>query len=169
MPYKGKIIDTELDRYLRQGKSTNEIAKIFNCSPGAVSQRKKKLKQGIVRTMALDKANEVVENHLDMMTQLRKINDAINEELDRAKKEIGKPNAQNKRAIQAIIVKLSGEVRKQLSLQLSIAQVWHDMKIFSEFQQEVLRILDEVEPGTRDEIIRRLKQRNALRRSVRVN
>lgn len=168
MPYKGKIIDVELDRYLRQGKTTNEIAKIFRCSPGAVSQRKKLLKNKIVRTMALEKTNEVVENHLDMLAQLQKINSAINEELDRAKKEIEKPNV-DKTSIQAIMIKLSGEIRQQLSLQLSIAQVWHDIKIYAEFQEAVLNILDEMEPGTRDEVIRKLKQRNVIRRSVRVN
>jgi hypothetical protein len=114
MPYKGKIIDTELDRYLRQGKSTNAIAKIFNCSPGAVSQRKKLLKNKIIRTMALEKTNEVVENHLDMLAQLQKINNVINGELDRAKKEIEKPNT-DKTSIQKIMVALSAEIRQQLN------------------------------------------------------
>ncbi len=168
MPHKSKICDLKLDQYLRQGKSTNEIAKIFNCSPGAVSQRKKLLKNKIVRTMALEKTNEIIEGHLDMWSQLKKVNDAINEELDRAKEEIEKPDA-DKTAIQSIMVKLSAEVRQQLQLQLNIAQVWYDQRVVGEFQQEVLNILDEVEPGTRDAILRRLKQKSVIRRSVRVN
>ena len=42
-------------------------------------------------------------------------------------------------------------------------------RVVDEFQAEVLQILDEVQPGIRDEIIRRLKQRNIIRRSVRHN
>ncbi len=40
------------------------------------------------------------------------------------------------------------------------------MKVFSEFQAEVLAVLDEMQPGVRDEIIRRLKERRALRGTV---
>ena len=60
-----------------------------------------------------------------MWSQLKKINDAITKELDRAKQEIEKPNA-DKTTIQAIMVKLPGEIRQQLQLQLNIAQIWYD-------------------------------------------
>ena len=103
-----------------------------------------------------------------MWSQLKKINDAITKELDRTKQEIEKPNA-DKTTIQGIMVKLSGEIRQQLQLQLNIAQIWHDQKVVDEFQAEVLQILDEVQPGIRDEIIRGFKQRNIIRRSVRHN
>jgi hypothetical protein len=77
-----KIDIRKLDQMLRAGKSQIEIAKYFSVTPGAVSQAKRQLKNNIVRTVALEKANEVVESHLDMMGQLRKINSAINDELD---------------------------------------------------------------------------------------
>jgi hypothetical protein len=166
---KRKIDLRELDRMLRGGKSYRQIAEHFNCTPGAIAQARKKLKANIIRTVALEKANEVVEGHLDMLGQLRKINRAITEELDRAKAEVVEADGRNKIALQEIIIKLSAEIRRQLESQLKIFEVWADMKVVAEFQNEVLAVLDEVEPGVRDEIVRKLKEKHALRGAVSVN
>lgn len=164
-----KIDIRKLDQMLRAGKSQIEIAKYFDVTPGAVSQAKRQLKNNIVRTVALEKANEVVESHLDMMGQLRKINRAINDELDQAKKSAAASEGKNKLALQQIIIKLSAEVRRQLEAQLKIVEVWHDMKVISEFQTEVLAIIDQMQPGARDEVIQRLKEKRALRGSVSIS
>jgi O6-methylguanine-DNA--protein-cysteine methyltransferase len=129
----------------------------------------KKLRANIVRTVGLEKANEVVEGHLDMLGQLRKINRAITEELDRAKAEVVEADGRSRIALQGVIIKLSAEIRRQLEAQLKIFEVWTDMKVVAEFQKEVLAVLDEVEPGVRDEIVRRLKERHALRGAVSVS
>ena len=163
---KRKIDLRELDRMLRGGKSYRQIAKHFNCTPGAIAQARKKLKTSIIRTVGLEKANEVVEGHLDMLGQLRKINRAITEELDRAKEEVVNADGRNKIALQGIIIKLSAEIRRQLESQLKIFEVWTDMKVVAEFQNEVLAVLDEMEPGVRDEIVRKLKEKHALRGAV---
>lgn len=130
---------------------------------------RKKLKNTVVRTVALEKAHEVVESHLDMMSQLRKINVAINEELDRAKKELESSEGRDVKSQQDIIIRLSAEIRKQLELQLSIAEVWYDQKVFAEFQAEVLNLLDKMAPGARNEIIKKLKERRFLRGLVAIN
>lgn len=166
---KGKIDLNELDRMLRDGWSYRQIAKHFDCTPGAIAQAKKKLKDNIVRTIGLEKANEVVEGHLDMLGQLRKINRAITEELDRAKEEVVNADGRSRIALQKVIIKLSAEIRRQLEAQLKIFEVWSDMRVVAEFQNEVLAILDEMEPGVRDEIIRRLKERRALRGAVSIS
>lgn len=108
----------------------------------------------------------MVESHLDMMGQLKIINQAINEELERAKQSVIKANGRDRLALQDIIIKLSAEIRRQLEAQLKIIEVWHDMKVFSEFQAGVLTAPDEMQPGVRDEIIQRLKERRALRGTV---
>jgi hypothetical protein len=161
-----KIDIRKLDQMLRAGKSQREIANYFNVTPGAVSQAKRQLRNNIVRTVALEKANEVVESHLDMMGQLRKINKAINDELDKAKETAAAAEGKDKLALQQIIIKLSAEIRRQLEAQLKIVEVWHDMKVISEFQTEVLAIIDRMQPGARDEVIQRLKEKRALRGSV---
>jgi predicted transcriptional regulator len=166
---KPKINLKLLDQMLRAGESQRKIAQVFGVSESAVSKAKKQLQSNIVRTVGLEKANEVVESHLDMMGQLRKINAAINDELDRAKDSVIAAEGRDKLALQEIIIKLSAEVRRQLEAQLKIIEIWHDMKVFSEFQAEVLAVLDEMTPGVRDEIIKRLKQRRTLRGIVTIN
>ena len=163
---KPRIDLRKLDQLLRSATPQNEIAKMFDVSPAAVSRAKKRLKNNIIRTVSLEKANKVVESHLDMMGQLKMINQAINEELERAKQSVITANGRDRLAFQDIIIKLSAEIRRQLEAQLKIIEVWHDMKVFSEFQAEVLAVLDEMQPGVRDEIIRRLKERRALRGTV---
>jgi hypothetical protein len=163
---KPRIDIVKLDQLLRAGKQQTEIAQFFGVTPSAVSHAKSQLKNRVVRTVALEKANEVVESHLDMMGQLRKINNAINDELDKAKENAEAAEGKDKLALQQIIIKLSAEIRRQLEAQLKIVEVWHDMKVISEFQTEVLAILDEMKPGVRDEVIQRLKEKRALRGTV---
>jgi len=114
---------------LSPGKTQREAAQVFKVTEAAVSKAKKQLKSNIVRTVGLEKVNEVVEGHLDMMGQLRKINQAITGELDRAKQAVVGAEGRDQRAIQGVIVKLAGEVRRQLEAQLKIFEVWTDMKV----------------------------------------
>jgi hypothetical protein len=164
-----KIDKAELNRMLRDGITQREAAKYFGVTESAVSIAKKTLKNTIIRTVAMEKANEVVEADLDMMAQLRKVNKAINEELDQAKEEIVNSKSADKRSLQEIIIKLSAEVRKQLETGLRIAEVWYDHKVFAEFREEVLNTLEEMAPGTRDAIIRRLKEKRAIRGLVSID
>jgi hypothetical protein len=150
---------------LLAGHKQKEIARRFQVSESAISHAKRALKKQVVRQASFEKADAVVETHLDMIGQLRRINQAINEELDRAKEELA-TDAKNKHTIQKIIIELSAEIRKQLDAQLRIAEVWHDQKVYAEFQAEVLNILNEMEPGSRERVLKALRQRRAIRRSV---
>ena len=156
----------ELDKLTRQGVSGKDLAKHFNVSPAAVCKAKKKLKTNVIRASAIDKAAQVLDTHLDMMAQLRAINQTINTELDRATTAIEAASPKGKTAIQQVIIRLSAEVRKQLSLYLSIAETWHDHKIVAEFQQELIDILKEVSPEVKDEFVKRIKRRQAIRGAV---
>ena len=62
---KPKINLKLLDQMLRAGESQRKIAQVFGVSESAVSKAKKQLQSNIVRTVGLEKANEVVESHLD--------------------------------------------------------------------------------------------------------
>ena len=61
------------------------------------------------------------------------------------------------------------EIRGQLKLQLEIFQALYAMKAAREFQAEVLEIIGNVSPEARDEIIRRLNEKNALRSNLDLN
>ena len=164
-----KVDIRKLDQLLREGKTVKECAKYFGVTSSAISQRKAQLKHQIVRVASLEKAGEVVEAHLDMASELRKINNAINQELVRAQTQVEDSETGDIRAIQEIIIKLSAEIRRQLETQIKIFEAYSEFKDRAAFQNEVLSILDQMQPGVRDEAIRKIKNAGALRGAVTVN
>jgi len=65
-----KIDPEEMNRLLREGKRTNEIAAHFGCTPGAVSQAKRKLGMELIRTKHQKQAPVIVEGQNDAMETL---------------------------------------------------------------------------------------------------
>ncbi|MGO9315924.1 MAG: hypothetical protein ACLQDI_24695 [Syntrophobacteraceae bacterium] len=56
-----------------------------------------------------------------------------------------------------------------MQLQLEIFQALFDMQAVKQFQAEVLEVIASVSTQARDEIIRRLTERNALRSALDLN
>ncbi len=191
---QSKIDYQELNRLLREGESQNNIAKVFNVTPGRISQAKREMRNRICKVTTLEKAGDVVNDHLDTMAQLRKINTNANTLLDLLMAwQAGDQEAirvlenQVKRvkfgkgdeAIDITEIKMKdprelalkcmAEIRNQLRLQMELWQAyleWNDRK---QFQEEVLQILDEFEPGTRERAVERLKRRALLRGAVNID
>jgi len=160
----------KLDKHLREGKSGEECAKIFGVSPAAISKARKKLQTNIVRTVGMEKAAQVVEAHLDMAGQLRRINQTINSELDRTQIMIEEADELGDKAkIQDVIVKLAGEIRKQLNAQIEIFEAYRDFRNYQQFQETVLNILERFEPGARNEAIVQIKRNGLLRGTAEIN
>ncbi|MGA2938670.1 MAG: hypothetical protein ABSF52_16435 [Syntrophobacteraceae bacterium] len=65
-----------------------------------------------------------------------------------------------------LALKAMQEIRGQLKLQLEIFQALFDMRAVQQFQAEVLEVIGSVSTEARDEIIRRLTERNALRSAL---
>jgi DNA-binding transcriptional regulator GbsR (MarR family) len=189
-----KIDYRELDQMLKAGKPYSEIAKRFGVTKGRISQAKKELRNQINKVTTLEKAGEIVGEHLDVMAQLRKINLDANALLDLLMAwqsgdsealrvlenqvktvtfgkggetlDITEVKMKDPRELS---LKCMSEIRNQLKLQMEIWQAyleWNDRKAF---QDEVLRILDEFEPGTRQRVINRLKDRAVLRGAVAID
>jgi len=184
----------ELNRLLREGESQNNIAKVFNVTPGRISQAKREMRNRVCKVTTLEKAGDVVNDHLDTMAQLRKINTDANTLLDLLMAwQAGDKDAirvlenqvktvkfgEGDKAVDVTEVKMKdprelalkcmSEIRNQLKLQMEIWQAyleWNDRK---SFQDEVLRILDEFEPGTRQRAVDRLKDRALLRGAVNID
>ena len=194
MAAHGKIDFNELHQLVTKGKGTNEIAKYFSVTPGAVSQAKKKLKISVVKNVALESAHKVVDKNLDAVAQLQKINKDANEILDvlmrwnRGEDEalqiletqvrkvrIGKgENAEIVKQYKfkdprELALKAMAEIRGQLNLQLDIFKTLYDMQAVAEFQKEVLTAIGEEAPHVRNRIIQRLKESRSLRSSVSIN
>lgn len=191
---QSKIDFQELNRMLREGHSQNNIAKVFNVTPGRISQAKREMRNRVCKVATLEKAGDVVNDHLDTMAQLRKINMDANTLLDllmawqggdkeairvlenqvKTVKFGEGDNAVDVTEIKMkdpreLALKCMAEIRNQLRLQMEVWQAyleWNDRK---SFQDEVLRILDEFEPGTRQRAIDRLKDRALLRGAVNID
>lgn len=156
---ENKIDDRKLNRLLRSGKSQREVARILGVSDSAVTQAKRRLNIAVVKDVGLESAHRVVEENLDAIGQLRRINNTANGLLDAA----------TKAEDHETVLKCMAEIRGQLRLQLDIFAVLYDVKEIQAFQQEVLSLLEEVEPGARERIVSRLKEGRVIRASLSID
>lgn len=192
MSGNGKIDKLKLSQLLRSGKSGAECAKHFSVTPGAISQARKELNIAVVKSVALETAHHVVDQNLNAVDQLQKINGYANELLDL----LMRWNRGDKDALQVLesqvkkvrvkgkeeevteykfkdprelALKAMGEIRGQLSLQLEIFKTLYDLEAVADFQREVLTAIGEVDKDVRERIVKRLKEGKALRGSVSIN
>ena len=189
-----KIDYRELDQMLRAKKPYSEIAKHFGVTKGRISQAKKEMRNNINKVTVMEKAAEVVHEHLDIMAQLRKINEDANRMLDllirwqegdagalrvlesqiktvkfgKDGEKIGVQEVRMKDP-RELSLKCMAEIRNQLKLQLDMYESYLEFNDRKRFQEEVFRILDEFEPGVKQRAINRLKDRALLRGAVIVN
>lgn len=188
-----KINDSIMLAMLNKGKKQKDVARFFGVSPQAISDRMKHLQGGVTKIVTLERGNEIVEQKLNTIEQLHHINDVANKLLDELTGEDHiidnivqaveafqafqeKPTPCKAKDLRNIIkkiisekniaIKACAEIRAQLSLQLEIYKTLYDMKAVQEFQEEVLNTIAEVNQEVRNEIIKRLKQRRALRQSA---
>jgi len=170
---------------LRQGKSQTQYAKEFGVTPSAVNQVAKTLNLAIAKNTNLETGAVLVAEGIDSMRQLRKINDETNKLIDLLSAWIdGDPAAVKKLEKQhrlggigkgkgvatlsfkdpkEILLKTLAECRAQVRLSLDIAQSLHNLESIEFFQKTVIEIIGQQHPEVRNEIIRRLQQRRALR------
>ena len=188
---KSKIDKKKLHAMLRQGRSQSDCAKYFGVSPSAVNQAKKNLTIGISKNVTLETGSEIVEEGLNALKQLKKINSRANKLIDLLTAWVdGDPEAietlqrhhclggiGNKKGTNAmrfrdpkeLLLAAVKEVRGQIKLSLEICDSLYNMRTIRDFQQEVLTVISEQNPEVRDEIVNRLKQRRTLRSAVRIS
>lgn len=189
---KNKIDKNELYQLLAEGKTLTECAKYFGVSPAAVHKAKKGMAVVVAKDVHLESAHRFVDHHLDTVEQLRKINSYANELLDLCmrwqrgddeaiqvlegqmkKVRVGK----SKKFVEVVkfkdprevALKAMAEIRGQLRLQNETLAMLAEMSAVMEFQQELVQLLKEVDPSVKDEFLRRLSERRALRGAVRLN
>jgi len=187
-----KIDKLKLHRLLSSGKSQKEAAQVFGVTEGAISRVVKSLNISVVKNVALETAHKVVEKNINTLAQLQKINNDANELLDLlmrwnkgdnealqilesqvrkvkvkgSEEEITEYRFKDPREL---ALKCMAEIRGQLNLQLDIFKTLYDVEAIAEFQKEVLSAIEEVSPDVRNTIIRRLKERKALRGSLTID
>jgi DNA-binding Lrp family transcriptional regulator len=160
-----KVSEADLRAYLDAGHTQAEAARHFGVSEPAIHQRLKRMKQLTSQVVALEKAGEVVEEKLTATARLEGVQQVIDEELRWAVQQARQDGA-DRGALADVILKLAGEVRQQLGLQLSISRTLVDLRVVKEFQDTVVEIIRELEPEVARRIVDRLKARRALRPSA---
>ena len=108
---------------------------------------------------------DVVEEKLSATARLERVQQVIDQELAWAVQEARRPGG-DRGALADVILKLAGEVRQQLGLQLAISRTLVDLRIVKEFQESVIEAIRDESPETARRIVARLKERRALRPSV---
>lgn len=163
---QSQINDTELHRLLvEEGRTQKDAASVFGVSEAAISKAVKRLNLNLGRHVGLERAKDVADHGLNVVTQLQGINQTIQEELRWATQEARRDGG-DRQALQKVIIELSSEVRKQLGFQLEILRSLYDFQAAAEFQQEVLDAIGQVSPETRQAIVQRLTESRAVRSAV---
>lgn len=190
---KPKINDRELIRLIDKEKlSQSAAARKLGVTRQAVSQRLQELRGKTTRAVVAKKVEECVDQKLDAVAQLQKINEHANELLDlcmawsrgddealqilESQRKIRKVRIGDEeidvtefrfKDPRELALKSMSEIRGQLKLQLEIFQALYDLRAAQEFQQEVLQAIGEVDADIRSKIIHRLNEKRAIRSAVR--
>jgi hypothetical protein len=159
-----KVTDADLRAYLDVGHSQAYATRHFGVSEAAVHQRLKRLRQLTSRMVALEQAGAVVEEKLSATARLE--SPAGDRRRTGVGRRSGPPAGRRPRALADVILKLAGEVRQQLGLQLAISRTLVDLQLMREFQETVIEIIQAEAPDTARRLIARLKERRALRPSA---
>lgn len=157
--------DAALHAFLDVGHSQADAARHFGVSEAAIHQRLKRMKRLTSQVMALEKAGEVVEEKLSATTRLERIQQVIDEELTWAVRQARQESA-DRGALADVILKLAGEVRQQLGLQLQISRTLIDLREMREFRQTVVDLLCDVSPEVGRLLLARLKEKRLFRPSA---
>lgn len=159
---KPKIDPERLRLFLDAGHTQAEAARHFSVSEPAIHQRLKQMRRLTSHVIALEKAGAVVDEKLTASDRLARVQQIIDGELDYAVKKAGEPGVDRSILVDTIL-RLAGEVRQQLGLQLSISRALVDLRVVKEFQETVIDIIRQESPDTAQRIVMRLKERRALR------
>jgi len=189
---RNRIDNNQLLQLIRNGDTVSEAARKLGVNKATVSVRLKELNVAINRNVAIRAAHKIVDREINALDQLQKINRDANELLDLLmrwnrgedaslqvlesqvrkikvrgqEEEVAEYRFKDPREL---ALKAMQEIRGQLKLQLEIFQALFDMQAVKQFQTEVLEVIGSVSTEARDEIIRRLTERNALRSALDLN
>src|SRR4030095_12985801 len=117
-----KVPDDGLRAYLEAGHSQAAAARHFGVSEPAIHQRLKRMRQLTSQVVALERANDVVEEKLSATARLERVQHVIDEELGWAVQEARREGG-DRGALADVILNLppAAALRQQRGLQLSIS------------------------------------------------
>lgn len=160
---------------LESGKSGNEIAAELGVTKGAVSQMKKRMmnkgilpvEQPTIKHQHVDdikirdqfkKINKLVLRHLSL------IEDQISERKQKGK--VADKETLNLEAAYRVLIQLTTESRKQIEMYFNFAAKFQEREEILRFQEAVMEEIGAASKEVRESIIKRLKSRRSLQRSI---
>jgi hypothetical protein len=159
----------QLEQLVREGNGVSEIARKLKVTKGAISKRLKALNVAVAKDVCLRSAPKLVDNGLDAMAQLRRINGLINKELDQIEADLEVATAEDRKGLQDQKLKHVAEIRKQLGLVLDIAQILYNADEVKAFQEIAVEEIGNVAPEVKHRILQRLNERRLIRSSLQLN
>ena len=154
-PIPNKIDLKELKRLRITGMTQGELAQHFGCTQSAISRALKRIDVNVTHHVALEKAGEIANRHLNVVDQLSRINQKARAILD------GADNPDT-------ALKAAAEVRQQLKLQMEILRTLYDVQEAERFQRTVIEAIGTVSPDIRKRIIDELNRRRIVDQSFTV-
>src|SRR5499427_10333573 len=107
-----RVSDDQLRGYLDAGHSQADASRHFGVSEPAIHQRLKRMRHLTSRVVALERANDIVEEKLSATARLERVQRVIDEEMSWAVQEARRDGG-DRAALADVILKLAGEVRQQ--------------------------------------------------------
>jgi uncharacterized protein YukE len=126
-----KIDSVELHKLLEQKKTTKEIAAHFNCTPGAVSQAKRRLGIAVVREMAssIRAAPVIVKNADDAKRELSKLISVCNDKINWIEECVNQSSGEHYQNWQRVMLRHVAEIRKLIGAMADIEYKLHHVEI----------------------------------------
>jgi hypothetical protein len=196
-PSEPLIDDVKLMQLRREKMSRQKCADYFGVSLSSIKVAEKRIVKKLTNSpmvvdqdvkSGIDALTQLVLINKKMLHQLERSEKLINREelksadCDKAYAEakdggfeaqavldkIWTNNLKSALAIQTNVVNISGEIRKQIELQMKIMETLFNIQMQQEFQAEVIEVLKTADEIVAQTLIEKLKERKALRGLVKI-
>jgi non-homologous end joining protein Ku len=163
-----KIHYPKLQKWLDEGISQAEIARRYKVNPSSVCKAVRRLNKGNAKVVTQKAIPAIVDNKIDIMQQIRGINEKMQRHLDLIDEEISKDgqDAKDKMQLRDQMVKYVAEIRKQMSTLLDISKTLYNAEEVQAFQRIVLQAIGEADPDTKKKIISELQKARSVGRAI---
>jgi IS30 family transposase len=164
-----KIDHTKLQELLEQGLNQVEIAKELGVVKSSVCKAIKRHNLAIAKVATASEAAPVIaQKKIDIIQQIRGINEKMQRHLDLIDAEVGKKGQDTKYKIQLRdqMIKYAAEIRKQMSTLLDISKTLYNAEEVQAFQRIVLQAIEDAHPVTKEKIIQALHEVRSVRRVI---
>jgi DNA-binding transcriptional regulator GbsR (MarR family) len=155
-----KATDQQIRHLADQGLGVAEIAKRLGVTKGAISQRCRKLEIDMSLAVVSKRGLDQARSEFSPIEQIHKINERAHAILDKLDTCVQGEGIKADEMLLAL--KAMKEIRNQIKLQLDVAEAFLNYESEIAFRKEVIEIIEAVEPGARNEIIRRFKAKRSL-------